>query len=100
MIEGIGDTWMTIPSFYLARFGGIFIFDCNYDINLLKLQGFPQFYIGILEAWSDVKGESIPKDCAQVRNKILWNNKDIAIAGKSIYYNNWHSTGITKVQDL
>ena len=39
MINGINEGWMAIPSSYLDRIGGILIFDCNYDTNLLNLQG-------------------------------------------------------------
>ena len=43
MINGINEGWMAIPSLYLDRIGGILIFDCNYDTNLLNLQGMPSF---------------------------------------------------------
>ena len=45
MQEGVGNQWMTIPSFYLGRVGGPFLFDCNDDINLLNLNTVPAFYI-------------------------------------------------------
>ena len=45
MQEGVGNQWMTIPSFYLGKVGGPFLFDCNYDINLLSLNSVPAFYI-------------------------------------------------------
>ena len=66
---------MTIPSFYLENVGGPFIFDCDYDINLLNLNIAPAFYIDMLKSWADAQDARI----------ILWNGKNITIAGKSIY---------------
>ena len=79
MINGINEGWMAIPSSYLDRIGGILIFDCNYDTNLLNLQGMPQFYVDVLKVWGDVKGDNTPQDCAQVNDEILWNNRYITI---------------------
>ena len=31
---------------------------------------------------------------------LLWNNKNITIAGKFIYYKDWHAVGIEKIKDL
>ena len=73
---------MAIPSIYLDKLGGIFIFDCNCDINTLNLQGLPKFYIDILKTWSDIKGKSTPENCSQIRNETLWNNKNITIDGR------------------
>ena len=56
MQEGVGNQWMTIPSFYLGKVGGPFLFDCNYDINLLNLNTVPAFYIDILKCWADAQG--------------------------------------------
>ena len=55
MQEGVGNQWMTIPSFYLGKVGGPFLFDCNYDINLLNLNTKPAFYIDDLKSWADAQ---------------------------------------------
>ena len=100
MINGINEGWMAIHSLYLDRIGGFLIFDCNYNTNLLNLQGMPQFYVDVLKAWGDVIGDNTPQHCAQVKDEILWNNRYITIAGKSVYYKDLHLAGITKVKDL
>ena len=87
-------------SFYLNQVGGTFIFECNYEVGLLDLEGLPEFYINVLRAWSEVKNECSPEDWSQVRDEILWNNKNITIEGKSIYYRDWHAVGIERVKDL
>ena len=51
MKDGLVKQWMEIPSFYVQKVGGPFIFDCNYDLRLLNLSNMPAFYIDILEAW-------------------------------------------------
>ena len=77
------------------------IFECNYDVDLLDLNGLPEFYVDTLKAWSEIKGECTPENhCLQIRDEILWNNKNITIAGKSIYYKDWHAVGIEKIKDL
>ena len=87
MQKGVGKKWMTIPSFYLRKVGGPFIFDCIYDINLLNLNTAPAFYIDILKSWTDAQGAwEWDDDRANQGNiTILWNNKNITITGKSIY---------------
>ena len=100
MIDGKGEAWMAISSYYLVNVGGTFIFECNYDVDLLDLNGLPEFYVDTLKAWSEIKGEYIPENHLQIRDEILWNNKNIAIAGKSIYYKGWHAVGIEKIKDL
>ena len=34
------------------------------------------------------------------RCDIIWNNKSILIDGKSIYFREWHTKGVTYIQDL
>ena len=56
MQEGVGNQWMIIPSFYLEKVGGPFLFDCNYDISLLNLNTVQAFYIDVLKSWADAQG--------------------------------------------
>ena len=43
MHESLENHWMTIPSFYLENYGGLFIFECNYDVALLIHNSVPGF---------------------------------------------------------
>ena len=101
MKEGIRKQWMEIPSFYLENVGGPFIFDCDYDLRLLNLSDMPAFYIDILKAWTEVQG-LCKADFHQnnFRSSILWNNKNITIEGKSVYWKEWHTAGIVRLEDL
>ena len=100
--EGIRKEWMEIPSFYLENVGGPFIFDCDYDLHLLNLSNMPDFYIDVLKAWTEVQG-LCKADFYQnnIRSSILWNKqKKITIGGKSIYWKEWHTAGIDRLEDL
>ena len=101
MKEGIGKQWMEIPSFYLENLGGPFIFDSDYDLCLLNLSNMPAFYIDILKAWAEVQG-LCNTDIHQnnITSSILWNNKNITIEGKSVYWKEWHTAGIDRLEDL
>ena len=101
MKDGVDKDWMVIPSFYLKNVGGPLIFDCNYDLSLLGIKNMPAFYIDILKTWAeihDVKSTSLDKH--DVREAIIWNNKNITIGGKSVYWENWHAAGILRIKDL
>ena len=49
MIDGKGEAWMAISSYYLVNVGGTFIFECNYDVDLLDLNGLQEFYVDTLK---------------------------------------------------
>ena len=101
MKEGIGKQWIEIPSFYLENVGGPFIFDCDYDLRLLNLSNMPAFYVDILKAWTEVQGLcKVDFHQNNIRSSILWNNKNITIEGKSVYWKEWHTAGIDRLEDL
>ena len=61
----------------------------------------PAFYIDVLKSWADAQGvREQDDDRANPENIILWNNKNITIAGKSIYWKHWHTAGIERICDL
>ena len=57
----------------------------------------PQFYKLILLYFLELK-ESFPNQSGQ--EQILFNNKDILIHGRSIFYRNWYDRGVYLVHDL
>ena len=78
-----------------------FIFDCDYDLRLLNFSNMPAFYIDILEAWTKV--QALCKDDFHqnnIRSSILWNNKHITIEGNSVYWKEWHTAAIDRLEDL
>ena len=78
-----------------------FLFDCNYDINFLNINTAPAFYINVLKSWADAQGgQERDDDRANPGNIILWKNKNVTIAGKPIYWKDWHAAGIERICDL
>ena len=101
MKDGAQNDWMTIPSFYLEKVGGTLIFDCSFDLDLLELSSMPAFCIDILKSWEEVKDLiGNQQERSNAREFIIWNNKNITIAGKSLYWRDWHAAGILRIKDL
>ena len=44
--------WCALLDSHLEKFGGSFLFQCNYDLKFLDLEGLPFFYRNILTVWS------------------------------------------------
>ena len=42
----------------------------------------------------------IPQTKEQILEQIIWNNKFIKIEGLSLYYQEWHNAGISKIKDI
>lgn len=92
------ESWKAIPNYIFEKYGGLnFILRCNYDKKFLEQIDLPQFYKSILRYFLELK-EPLLKQSGQ--ELILFNNKDILINGKTIFYRNWFDCGIYLVQDL
>ena len=46
-----GHHWCALLDSHLEKFGGSFLFQCNYDLKFLDLEGLPLFYRNILMVW-------------------------------------------------
>ena len=82
MIQMIPVSGSSVPKLYLLRNqGGLFLIQCNYDINQVTLP--TTFYRELLEWWSKVREIEDPNNTYKY---ILRNNKKIKIDGKSVFY--------------
>ena len=89
--------WKEIIKHYLKDKGGELYVHCNFDAeeydNIL-----PPFYKTCLKAWQmflkEVKYRNSPQ------TQFLWNNKNIKVQGKSVFYNDFMKVGIWTVSDL
>ena len=91
------ESWKTIPNYFFEKYGGLnFLLRCNYDKHFLEID-LPQFYKLILRYFLEIK-ESFLNQSGQ--ELILFNNKDILINGRTIFYKNWFDWGIYLVLDL
>ena len=72
-----------------------FLFRCNYDVKDIPIRS--QFYTELLQWWSEFRIEFAAEKDWQ---NIIWNNKDIRINNKSVFYENFFESGIIYVNDL
>ena len=78
-------SWSTIPLAFLSNVGGRFLFLCNFDLKVLRVNSPIAFYQEVLEAWQKLVIFS-PVTKEQILDEIIWNNRFIRIDGFSVYY--------------
>ena len=84
-------SWNCVITQYLLQYGGIrFLLRCNYDYKDLEI---PDFYKNVLRFANNVL--VTPHD-----KEVVWNNKDIRINNKPIFYKHWFEKGVVFIQNL
>ena len=73
--------WKSYLDQLLVNKGGLFLIQCNYDINQLTISAF--FYQDLLDWWSKLREVKDPKN---IHKYTLWNNKEVRIDGKRVFY--------------
>lgn len=92
--------WKSLPLEYLRDIGGKLIFDCNFSPKTLShLSGLPLFYKDVLDAWQRIVAHT-PLSKNDVENEVIWNNRFVTIAGKSVFYWSWYEAGVKYIKDL
>ena len=92
--------WKLLPLEYLRDVGGEFIFYCSFSLKTLPhLSGLPLFYKDVLNAWQRIVDHTLQSK-NEVENEIIWNNKFVTIAGKSVFYRSWYEAGVKCIKDL
>ena len=86
------ESWKTIPNYFFEKYGGLnFLLQCNYDKHFLEQIDLPlRYFLEIKESFLNQSGQEL----------ILFNNKDILINGRTIFYRNWCDRGIYLVLEL
>ena len=94
------SAWTVIPNEATLHVGGItFLSTCNCDSNDLNIKELPLFYERMLQYWFEFKDVQINKmPCS--KKMIIWNNKDIKIDNKTIFYRSWFDKRVKTLQDL
>ena len=93
-------SWKIIPELGVKQYGGLtFLIKCQYDIKLLFLDNLPNFYHTLLAYLQDLNSITTA-DVDNVPDKIIWNNQNIVINGKSIFYSSWFNKGIISICSL
>lgn len=90
-----GGTWKSYLCYLLERFGGLFFINCNYDLK--DYPKFSQFYYELLSWWTHFRNTF---DSERNWCYIIWNNKEIRIGNKPVYYKKYFESGILFVKDL
>ena len=86
-----------IPNSFFERCGGLsFLLKCNcYSKNLDK--DLSLFYLEMLDSFKELRLNY--QDTYQ-SDLILWNNLNITIEGKSLFWKKWVKKGIYHIQDI
>ena len=77
-----------------ARGRELFLY-CDYNMNDYNIS--PMFYKEMLHWWSDFRSRF---DLVSLLETIIWNNHNIRVNGKPIFYNNYNSANIVLLSDL
>lgn len=89
------STWKNYLRYQLKSFGGLFLFHCNYDVKDVLIKS--PFYSELLQWWADFRDDF---STDKMRYNIIWNNKDIRINNKPIFYKTFFDNGFLLVSDL
>ena len=88
-------TWKMYLLHLLKPVGGKFFLNCNYEVSDYTISS--QFYQELLLWWSEFR-ESVASETDW--KIIVWNNKEIRIDNKPVYYKNYFKSGIIYIHDL
>ena len=87
--------WKLYLDYLLSKQGGLFIFQCNFDVNQINIPS--SFYNELLSWWLDLRESADPERGYKF---ILWNNKDILIEDKIVFYTHYFNNGVNFTQDF
>jgi len=73
--------WKCYLTHLLKPFGGLFLLHCDYDPKDYNISN--QFYAELIQFWAEFRGAFSDKDN---NSSIIWNNKNIRIDGKPVFY--------------
>ena len=71
---------------------------CNYDVNSLQINNLPVFYREVLKQWQSSKHAF--RNDTLAHKEIIWNNRNIMIEGKPLFYKYWFENNIIRVKGL
>ena len=96
--------WKSLLLEHVRDIGREFIFYCNFSLKTLPHPASIRFTVtgfqkDVLNAWQRIVAHT-PLNKNEVQNAIIWNNKFVTIAGKSVFYRSWYDTGVKYIKDL
>jgi len=90
--------WKMIPRSYLSKYGGLFLFSCDFNKKELVLSNTPNFYKCILSYTQNFNALNLQKQ--NILNSFIWNNKHIKVGNASVFYKSWFDKGVKSFEDL
>ena len=80
----------------MKKEGGLFLLlQYNYDVNQINISS--TFYHDLLAWWSNIREVEDPNN---VYKYIIWNNKEIKVDGKNVFYKYYFNMNIKYTNDL
>ena len=93
IFEDNNGTWKLYLQHLLEPMGSFFFLNCNYDIKDYNISS--QFYCEMLSWWSDFRDSFASQRDWQ---SIIWNNKEIRIVRRPVFYKNYFEEGVIYIQ--
>ena len=94
------SAWTVIPNEATLHLGGLTLLStCNCNSKDLNIKELPLFYERMLQYWfefKDVQNNKMP--CT--KKTIIWNNQDIKIGNKIIFFRTWFDEGVYTLKDF
>ena len=91
LLNNTHDTWTAIPDYYFDKHGGLlFLLNCNYNVGKLDRK-IPLFYRELLDYFQQLRSNY---EDPLKREFILWNNRDINIENKSVFWKAWRDKNV------
>ena len=91
------DQWNVekLPTTHSELRWGLFLFNCNYNISDYTIPS--QFYQELLLWWSQFRETFATEEDWKT---IIWNNKEIKVENKPVYYKHYVNARVICIQDL
>ena len=97
LLDSSTDAWKAIPNAFFEKYGGLnFLLKCNYSTKKLD-RNVSSFYLEMLDYFKELRQSN---QDSYKSDLILWNNQDITIEGKSLFWKRWTENGIYYIQDI
>ena len=95
IFSGTNGTWKSYLQHILSSVGGLFFFNCNYNISDYTIPS--QFYRELLLWWSQFRETFATEEDWKT---IIWNNKEIKVENKPVYYKHYVNARVICIPDL
>ena len=96
--ENYVKSWKSFPMQHLASIGGTKAIGTNFDKERIP-KVLSHFYKSVLVSWAEYCNEEVVTP-EHIVNQVLWNNKNIKVNNKSVFFPQLASSGIFRVKDL